>query len=238
MQLPTRLPVGILCILFTHCARITAVCPTLPCDENVPVYGVDNAPLSSSSVSSTLGGKTSVVSTTSPAAISSTTSISTPVLPPTTASSATLTSTPTLIPLTATLTSTPSAEPVVVSSPWSSTGVPIVTPSSITAASSNATYPVIQSTTVSSVGSAAFNSSASASVPASITQCGSCRVLADQVQVFYWPTASVKNDCARGASVSPFQTDVPYASNASRIQTLAAQVADSDATTVVDGYTL
>lgn len=254
MQLPTKLPFGILCILFTHFTRVRAVCPTLPCDENVPVYGVDNAPLYSGAVSSH-----PVVSTTSPAAIISVTpqivnsaqeqstppgvvpsrsSISTPVLLPTTVSSATPTSTLTLISATATPTSTSSAEPTVISSPWSSTGVPTVTSSSITAASSNATSPVFQSTTSSSVRSAAFNSSASATVPASITQCGSCRVLADQVQVYYWPTASVKNGCARAASVSPFQTGVPYASNASRIQTLAPQVADSSATTVVDGYTL
>lgn len=99
------------------------------------------------------------------------------------------------------------------------------------------TFSVVQSITTSSVNSTASKSSASVTVPASITQCGSCRVLADQVQVYYWPTASVKNDCARGASINPFQTGVPYASNASRIQSLAPQVVDSPTTTIVDGYT-
>lgn len=47
----------------------------------------------------------------------------------------------------------------------------------------------------------------------------------------------MKNDCPRGAYVNPFQTGVPYASNASRIQSLAPQAANSPTTTVVDGYT-
>ena len=254
MQLPTNLPYGILCILFTHFTQVTAVCPTLPCSENVPVYGVDSVPIYSSTLSSTLLVSTtshaamiSVTSqtmksaqeqSTTPVDVSSTSSLSTLGLLSTTASSATPTSTPTRISPAPTLTSTPSAEPIVVSSPRSTTEVPTVTPSSVTAASSNATSPIIQSTTASSVRSVAFNSSASVTVPASITQCGSCRVLADQVQVYYWPTASVKNDCARGVSVSPFETGVPYASNASRIQSLASRVADSPTTTVVDGYTL
>lgn len=38
--------------------------------------------------------------------------------------------------------------------------------------------------------------------------------------------------------MSPFETGVPYASNASRIQTLAPQVADGPTTNVVDGFTL
>ncbi|KAF6230532.1 hypothetical protein HO133_004876 [Letharia lupina] len=104
------------------------------------------------------------------------------------------------------------------------------------AASSNATSPVTQSTAASYISSAASSSSASATVPASITQCGNCRVLADQVQVYYWPTASVKNNCARGASINPFQTGVPYASNASRIQALATQVTNGP-TAVLDGHT-
>ncbi|CAD6587759.1 MAG: hypothetical protein ASARMPRED_003247 [Alectoria sarmentosa] len=247
MQLPTQLPFGILCILFTHLARVSAVCSTLPCDENVPVYGVDNPPLYSGTITSAQVGETPVVSTTSPAAVVNppvttaaqqsstppaavppTSSISTPVFPPTTASSASPISTPSII---------LSAVPTVIYNPLSSVGVPTVTPPSLTIASSDATPSVIQSTPASLVSSRAFNSSASATVPASITQCGNCRVLADQVQVYYWPTASVKNDCARGASVSPFQTGVPYASNASRIQALAPQVAESPITTVVDGHT-
>ena len=243
MQLLTQLPFGILCIFFTHYARVTAVCPTLPCDENVPVYGAAPAPLYSSAVSSAPAGESPVVSTTSPAVIvssspsiippvvsPSTSSISTPILPPTTASSAMSTSI--LI-----QSSEPPEKPTVVSSQLSSMGGPIATPPSTTVSSSANSTPN-QSTLASSVSSVASNSSASVTVPASITQCGSCRVLADQVQVYYWPTASVKNDCARGASVSPFQTSVPYASNASRIQSLASQGADNPTTTVVDGYTL
>ena len=38
--------------------------------------------------------------------------------------------------------------------------------------------------------------------------------------------------------MSPFQTGVPYASNASRIQALAPQVAGGPTINVVDGYTL
>lgn len=229
MQLPPQLPFGILCILFTHHARVTAVCPTVPCDENAPVYGVAPAPLESGAVSSAPPAEGPVVSTTSPAIIVSS---SQPILPPGLAPPTSSVSTPILPPTTA---SSVMPTPTVASSQSSST--PIVTASS-TMASSSVTSMAIQSTLASSVSSAASNSSASVSVPASITQCGSCRVLADQVQVYYWPTASVKNDCARGASVNPFQTGVPYASNASRIQSLAPQGADSPTTTVVDGFTL
>lgn len=259
MQLPTQLPFGILCILFAHFTQATAVCTTLPCNENAPVYGVGNVPPYSGAVLSALAGESSIGSTTSPAAIvsvnplftkaatepsipsvavPSTSSTSTPVYYPTTASSVTPTSTASINPPAATPTSTPSVEPTVNSSPPSSTKVSTVTPLSITASSSNAISPVNQSSTASPVSSAASNSTASVIVPASITQCGSCRVLADQVQVYYWPTASVKNDCARGASGSPFQTGVRYASNASSIQALAPQMADSPTTTVVDGHTL
>lgn len=236
MQLATQLPFGILCILFAHYARVTAVCPTPPCNENVPVYGVAPAPLA---VSSAPAAEGPVVSTTSPAVIVSSSqpvvppglappasSASTPILAPTTASSTMPMSTPILKSPAAKLAKLPSKildEPTVASSQSPSMGGPIVPP---------------PSTTASSVSSAASNTSASVSVPASITQCGSCRVLADQVQVYYWSTASVKNDCARGASVNPFQTGVPYASNASRIQSLAPQGADSPTTTVVDRYTL
>ena len=272
----TRLPFGILCILFTHCARVTAVCPTLPCSENAPVYGA--APPDTfyySSTSTPVSGKTPVAdaplsSTTPtaentpivkphialgpPAAVTPSTSDTPPPLPPsTTASSTTPISTPSLIPTTSTPISTPTSTPTSIPSTkpsekssvepssyssLSSTGPPTTTPPSISATSSQTNSSVTQSPTTLSADPSRYNVSASATVPASITQCGGCRVRADQVQVYYWPTASVRSDCARGVSVSPFETGVPYASNASRIQTLAPQVADGPTTRVVDGFTL
>ncbi len=268
MQIFTQLPVGILCILFAHCARVTAVCPTLPCSEDVPVYGtappVEPEGPSTTPVSRTQARKTPLSSTIPvviapttksnppPAPILSTSSTSTPVPPTTTASSTTPISTPSSIPPAATPTSTPTAEPTATYIASSSTGIPTSTPlsttatsevptvtfPSTTAVSSKALSSVNQSTTAFPFGTAASNSSVSATVPASITQCGGCRVLADQVQVYYWPTASVKNDCARGVSVSPFETGVPYAANASKIQSLAPQVVSGLTTNVVDGHTL
>ena len=38
--------------------------------------------------------------------------------------------------------------------------------------------------------------------------------------------------------MSPFETGVPYASNASSIRALAPQVADGPTTNIVDGHTL
>ena len=292
MQLSAQLPFGIFCILFTHCARVTAVC-SAPCDEIAPVYGLaplasitgggqspaGDAPISSTAPplvnppatstppvviqpppsststpanppatstppvviqpppSSTSTPANPPATSTPPVAIQLTSSTSTPVPPSTTASSATPTSTPSLISSASTPTSVLSADPLGIFGPSTYTGVPTTTPLSVTA-SSSAVTPVIQSSTTSNFSFAKSNSSASATVPASITQCGSCRVLAEQVQVYFWPTASVKNNCARGASVNPFQTGVPYASNASNIQSLAPQVNGSPTTTVVEGYTL
>lgn len=243
MQLPIQLPFGILCILFTHYARVTALCPTPPCNENAPVYGVAPPPLDSGAASSTPAVQGPIVSSTSsapPAAVVSssqliippglappTSSTSTPILPPTTASS--------VIPTSISENMLPAAK---LGNSQSSSMTGYTVPPSSTTASSSVTALATPSTTASYANFATLNSSASVSVPASITQCGSCRVLADQVQVYYWPTASVKNNCARGASVDPFQTGVPYASNASRIQSLAPQGADSPTTTVVDGHTL
>ena len=264
----TRLPFGILCILFTHCARVTAVCP-MPCTQNAPVYGaLPESTFSSSSKS--VGGETPVgdtplPSTTPPAektttfkpyvpssspieVTPSTSSTSPSLLPSTTTSSTTSILTPSQIPPTSTPTLTPtsspptkpsgkpSVEPSIISSLYS-TGAPTTIIPSNTTTSSQASFSVTQPTTTLSAGSASYNGSTSATVPASITQCGGCRVRADQVQVYYWPTASVRSDCARGVSVSPFETGIPYASNASRIQALAPQV-DGPTTNVVDGFTL
>ena len=68
----------------------------------------------------------------------------------------------------------------------------------------------------------------------SSTNCGPCSVAAQQVQVFYWSTASVKSDCARASSAILPTDSLSYGSNATK--TLGAP-AGQITTDVIDGFT-
>lgn len=71
----------------------------------------------------------------------------------------------------------------------------------------------------------------------STTNCGQCSVLAEQVQIYYWPTQSVRRDCARASSVV-LQSSVTYGINATKTLTLSGSVGGGLTTDVVDGFTL
>lgn len=89
--------------------------------------------------------------------------------------------------------------------------------------------PTLNSTHTNSTGLANSTSS---------SQCGQCSVMAEQVQVFYWPTASVKTNCARASAVTAFQSGPTYAANAT---TYANKTGDPQnghgSIDVVDGFT-
>ena len=62
--------------------------------------------------------------------------------------------------------------------------------------------------------------------------------MAEQVQVFYWPTASVKTDCARATSTIPFQSGPIYAANATTNATKTINALGGDgAIDVINGFT-
>ena len=83
---------------------------------------------------------------------------------------------------------------------------------------------------------ASLNSSSSRN--ATSTSCGQCSVMAEQVQVFYWPTASIKTNCARASSALPFQTGPVYATNATSNATRTVSPLGGDgAIDVISGFT-
>lgn len=63
--------------------------------------------------------------------------------------------------------------------------------------------------------------------------------MADQVQVYYWPTASVRSNCARASAAASYQSAPYYAANATTnaTQSLTA-LASAGSTDVVNGFTL
>lgn len=69
------------------------------------------------------------------------------------------------------------------------------------------------------------------------TNCGQCSVLAEQVQVYYWPTQSVRSDCARASSLV-LQSSVTYGINATKTLSPSGSVGGGLTTDVVDGFTL
>ena len=78
------------------------------------------------------------------------------------------------------------------------------------------------------------NLSRSSANATSSTNCGPCSVAAEQVQVYYWPTASVKSDCPRAASAILPQDSQTYASNATTTLTASTGQITTD---VIDGFT-
>ena len=80
-------------------------------------------------------------------------------------------------------------------------------------------------------------SSQSTSNITSTTSCGQCSVLAEQVQVYYWPTQSVHSDCARASSVV-LQSSLTYGINATKTLSPSASAGGGLTTDVVDGFTL
>lgn len=56
--------------------------------------------------------------------------------------------------------------------------------------------------------------------------------MVDQVQVYYWPTASIRSDCARASAANSYQN---RPSNAANIATTT--FASAGATDVVNGFT-
>ena len=83
----------------------------------------------------------------------------------------------------------------------------------------------------------ATTSSQSTSNITSTTSCGQCSVLAEQVQVYYWPTQSVHSDCARASSVV-LQSTLTYGINATKTLSPSASAGGGLTTDVVDGFTL
>ncbi|KAK0510666.1 hypothetical protein JMJ35_007098 [Cladonia borealis] len=79
-------------------------------------------------------------------------------------------------------------------------------------------------------------SSQSTSNITSTTSCGQCSVLAEQVQVYYWPTQSVHSDCARASSVV-LQSSLTYGINATKTLSPSASAGGGLTTDVVDGFT-
>ena len=73
----------------------------------------------------------------------------------------------------------------------------------------------------------------------SSTQCGQCSMAADQVQVYYWPTASVNSNCARASAGATQASSPKYATNGTTnaTQTLTA-LASAGSTDVINGFTL
>lgn len=68
--------------------------------------------------------------------------------------------------------------------------------------------------------------------------CGQCSVMAEQVQVFYWPTASVKTDCARGSAITPFASTPTFAANTTTNVTKSLNAFGGDnSVEVIDGFT-
>jgi len=62
--------------------------------------------------------------------------------------------------------------------------------------------------------------------------------MAQQVQVFYWPTASIKSDCARASSITPFASAPTYAANATTNATKSLNALGGDGSIdVIDGFT-
>ena len=62
--------------------------------------------------------------------------------------------------------------------------------------------------------------------------------MAEQVQVFYWPTASVKSDCARASSAIPVQTGPTYAANVTTNATETVNALGGDGSIdVINGFT-
>ena len=112
------------------------------------------------------------------------------------------------------------------SSEGSTSASPVRVPSAITNATissrpiTNATYPSPPTSNVTST-----------------TNCGQCSVLAEQVQVYYWPTQSVRSDCARASSVV-LQSSVTYGINATKTLSPSGSVGGGVTTDVVDGFTL
>ena len=62
--------------------------------------------------------------------------------------------------------------------------------------------------------------------------------MAEQVQVFYWPTASIKTNCARASSAIPAQTGPIYAANATTNATKTVNALGGDGSIdVINGFT-
>jgi len=62
--------------------------------------------------------------------------------------------------------------------------------------------------------------------------------MAEQVQVFYWPTASIRTDCARASSAVAFQTGLTYAANVTANATKTINALGGDGTIdVINGFT-
>ncbi|KAL9128258.1 MAG: hypothetical protein Q9217_003020 [Psora testacea] len=69
----------------------------------------------------------------------------------------------------------------------------------------------------------------------SSTSCGNCRLYAEEVQVFYWPTESVNGNCARATSASLAPTSITSRSEMSR--TLQPSAMGGHTIDVIDGFT-
>ena len=241
-------------------------CPTLPCTQSIAVYGLSPppgiistpqaaAPGTSTTASSTKSSTTAPLTTPSFTQPSTTTALTTP-------SSTLTTSTPQSTP-TATNAAQETTQGSVCVFPCTES-VPIYpvsyyspSPSSIAALSVTPTSSTsaAPSNTAAQQGTSSGGSTSASSVraPSAITNattssqptgnvtittnCGQCSVLAEQVQVYYWPTQSVKNDCARASSVV-IQSSLTYGINATKTLSPSGSVGGGLTTDVVDGFTL
>lgn len=62
--------------------------------------------------------------------------------------------------------------------------------------------------------------------------------MAQQVQVLYWPTVSIKSDCARASSITASPSSPTYAANATIDATKSLHALGGDGSIdVIDGFT-
>ena len=255
-----RRSISELLLSYLLCAQLVhgQECPTLPCTQSMAVYGLSPPPAVISTPQVVAPGTSTTASSTKSSSTKASTTPSS-----TTASSITLTtsmphSTPTVT--TAAQDTTQDGEcvfPCTASIPIYPVAPYSPSPSSIAALTVAPTTSIsaTPTNTATQQGTASGGSTASSSVRApsaitnattssqptsnvtSTTNCGQCSVLAEQVQVYYWPTQSVKSDCARASSVV-LQSSLTYGINATKTLSPSASAGGGLSTDVVDGFTL
>ena len=83
--------------------------------------------------------------------------------------------------------------------------------------------------------SASISNSANATTTSA---CGQCSVAVDQVRVYYWPTASVRTDCSRGAQITAAPAAPKYAGHNASVASSSLQAFGAKGgIDVLDGFT-